>query len=137
MATASGVMGPKQTRGYFVVLSTISTTSQFNIAAGSGAGGSYQPGAITTQSATAPSGVANITANAVLKDMGKTVVSSTHTFRKVQLLVTSGPSITATAAATGLPFYIELNTGQNLQVNSGSSSYVGGAASVAYMPGLF
>jgi len=120
--------GLKQTRGYFVVLSSLSTNLQYNIAAGSGAGGSYLPGAVTTQAATAPSGVAVIPSGAVLKDMGKTVVSSTRTFRKVQTLIASGPSITATAAATGLPFYIELNTGQNMS-SAGTQ--------VAYLPGLF
>uniref|UniRef100_A0A6C0AP22 Uncharacterized protein n=1 Tax=viral metagenome TaxID=1070528 RepID=A0A6C0AP22_9ZZZZ len=128
MATASGVMGPKQTKGYFVVLSSISTSLQYNVAAGSGAGGSYQPGAVTTQAAAAPSGVAVIPSGTLLKDMGKTVVSSTHTFRKVQTLLASGPSITATAAATGLPFYIELSTGQSLST---------AGTQVAYMPGLF
>jgi hypothetical protein len=119
--------GLKQTRGYFVLLSTLNSSIQFAIAAGSGAGGSYLPGAVTTQAGLAPSGVAAIPSGAVLKDMGKTVVSSTHTFRKVQTMVAQGPSITATAAATGLPFYIELNTGQNL-------SAVG--TQVAYLPGL-
>lgn len=120
--------GFKQTRGFFVVLSSLSTNLQYKIAAGSGAGGSYLPGAVTTQAQDAPSGVAVIPSGAVLKDMGKTVVSSTHTFRKVQILVANGPNITATAAATGLPFYIELNTGQNM-------SSVG--TQVAYLPGLF
>jgi hypothetical protein len=117
----------KQTRGFFVVLSSLSTSLQYNIAAGSGAGGSYLPGAVTTQASLAPSGAAAIPSGAVLKDMGKTVVSSTRTFRKVQTMVAQGPSIAATAAATGLPFYIELNTGQNLS-SAGTQ--------VAYLPGL-
>ncbi len=119
--------GMKQTRGFFVVLSSLSTSLQYNIAAGSGAGGSYLPGAVTTQASLAPSGAAAIPSGAVLKDMGKTVVSSTRTFRKVQTMVAQGPSIAATAAATGLPFYIELNTGQNLS-SAGTQ--------VAYLPGL-
>ena len=124
---ASGANSFKQNKGYFVVLSTLSTTSQFNVAAGVGAGGSYLPGPITTQASTAPSGVANLNAGAILKDMGKTVVSSTHTFRKVQAVVTNGPSVTSVAAATGQPFYIELVTNQAQQSM---------AASVAYLPGL-
>lgn len=122
MATASGVMGPKQTRGFFVVLSTISTQLQYAIAAGTGAGGSFLPGAVTTPYGT------NIGAGAVLKDMGKTVVSSTRTFRKVQNTLASGPALPNVATPLlGLPFYIELNTGQNLS-SAGTQ--------VAYLPGL-
>jgi hypothetical protein len=120
--------GMKQTRGYFVVLSTLTTALQYNIAAGSGAGGSFLPGAVTTQAGLAPTGVAVIPSGSVLKDMGKTVVSSTHTFRKVQTLVAGGPNITTSAAALGAVFYIELNTGQNMS-SAGTQ--------VAYLPGLF
>lgn len=120
--------GLKQTRGYFVVLSTLTTALQYNIAAGSGAGGSYLPGAVTTQATLAPTGVAVIPSGSVLKDMGKTVVSSTHTFRKVQTMVASGPAVsTVASAALGAVFYIELNTGQNLSSAS---------TQVAYLPGL-
>jgi hypothetical protein len=114
--------GMKQTRGFFVSIATIAPAQQFSIAAGSGAGGSYLPGAVTT-----PSTWSTISTAVLLKDMGKTVVSSTHTFRKVQALVTAGPSIVADQPLSGLPFYIKLNTGQNLSANT---------ASVAYLPGL-
>lgn len=127
MATASGAQGLKQTKGYFVVLSSLSTNVQYNIAAGSGAGGSYLPGAITTQASAAPSGAAVISPGAYLKDMGKTVVSSTHTYRKVQLVTAAAYPGTLTAAAQGVPFYIEL-PGSNLPVNP--------ATQVAYLPGL-
>jgi hypothetical protein len=123
MATASGMMGPKQTRGYFVLLSTLSTTLQYSIAAGTGAGGSYLPGAITTPY------LSTLSTSMLLKDMGKTVVSSTRTFRKVQPLIASGPAATTvTNPAAGASFYIELNTGQNLS-SAGTQ--------VAYLPGLF
>ena len=124
MATASGAQGLKQTRGYFVVLSSLSTNVQYNIAAGTGAGGSYQPGAISFPTA---SGAA-IPSGSYLKDMGKTVVSSIRTYRKVQLVTTNTyPGSGAVTAATGLPFYIEL-PGSNLPVNP--------ATQVAYLPGL-
>jgi hypothetical protein len=122
MATASGVMGPKQTKGFFVALSSIVSTLQYSIAAGTGAGGSFVPGAVTTPYLT------NIGAGAVLKDMGKTVVSSTRTFRKVQNTLASGPALpNVSTPLLGLPFYIELNTGQNLS-SAGTQ--------VAYLPGL-
>lgn len=123
---ASGVQGPKQTKGYFVVLSSLSTNVQYNIASGSGAGGSYLPGTVSYP--TSGTGVAAIPAGSYLKDMGKTVLSSTHTYRKVQLVTANAyPGAGAVAAATGLPFYIEL-PGSNLPVNP--------ATQVAYLPGL-
>jgi hypothetical protein len=113
--------GLKQTRGIFVLLSTLNSTSQFSIAAGSGAGGSYLPGAVTVPYSTL------VLSATLLKDMGKTVVSSTRTFRKVQPILANGPVIGASSPSVGLPFYIELNTGQNL-----SSA----TTQVAYLPGL-
>ena len=123
---ASGAQGPKQTKGYFVTLATLSTTSQFYQVNAGGAGGSFTPGNMLSNQG---SGTFEIPANRMLKDMGKTVVSTSHTFRKVQLLLVSGPNTTAgaTTAANGLPFYIELSTGQNSQA---------AAAQVAYLPGL-
>jgi hypothetical protein len=125
---ASGVQGPKQTKGYFVVVSSLSTTLQYNIAAGSGAGGNYLPGAITTQATSAPSGVNPIGSGQYLKDLGKTVVSSSRTFRKVQLVNAAAyPGNSALAAATGAPFYVELPTSTNM-VTPGTQ--------LAYLPGL-
>jgi hypothetical protein len=118
--------GLKQTRGMFVSLTTIPVSQQFSIAAGSGAGGSWAPGAVTS-----PAAWSTISSATALKDLGKTVVSSTRTFRKVQALIANGPTTSTTGAGAqpvfGLPFYIELNTGQNLSAN---------AANVAYLPGL-
>jgi hypothetical protein len=126
---ASGVQGPKQTRGYFVALSALPSTQQFMSSGSGGAGGSYLPGVMTPGGNTASGNAGVIASGSVLKDMGKTVVSSTHTFRKVQLVVAGGPafSTNVTAANTGAPFYIELVTGQSAQAT---------AASVAYLPGL-
>jgi hypothetical protein len=123
---ASGVQGPKQTKGYFVTLAPLVSSMQFVNTGSSGAGGTYVPG-VMTGSGGAGAQVSSIAANSMLKDMGKTVVSSTRTFRKVQLMVPNGPSVSSQAAATGMPFYIELSTGQTSQAN---------AAQVAYLPGL-
>jgi hypothetical protein len=66
-----------------------------------------------------------------LKDLGKTVVSSNRTFRKVQLVVKGATGVSSSASTAG-PFYtgyIELATG---------NSYVAGSAPavVAFVPGL-
>lgn len=125
---ASGVQGPKQTKGYFVTVAPLVSSLQYNIAAGSGAGGSYLPGVITTQANNSPTGADTIPAGQYLKDLGKTVVSSTHTFRKVQLVTPRAyPGSSALAAATGAPFYVELPTSTNM-VNAGTQ--------LSYLPGL-
>lgn len=119
-------LGPKQSKGYFVTLAALPSTQQFIWSGASGAGGSYTPGVMvagggnTSVSGTIASGV-------LLKDMGKTVVSSSHAFRKVQLVSSGGPVVGAPTALQGLPFYIELVTAQSAQ---------SAAAQVAYLPGL-
>lgn len=123
----------KQTNGYFVAVSTIVSTSQYVVsAASSGAGGSAVPPSFTK--AGTASG-ANFVTGAMLKDMGKTVVSSSHTFRKVQAVVAGSGAVNASTPLTGMPFYIELNTGNALQTGTGAD-YTG-AAPVAYLPGLW
>jgi hypothetical protein len=131
MATASGAEGFKQSRGYFVALANIPFGQQFNLTvAPSGAGGSWNSG---TMAAFTTGATSTIAANSLLKDMGKTVVktpadaAAPRVYRKVQLVHGTGPSVTATTPATGMPFYIELVTGQVSQSL---------AAPVAYMPGL-
>jgi hypothetical protein len=65
--------------------------------------------------------------------MGRTVVSSNRTFRKVQLITPSlAGGVTGTATTNGpyLTGYIELATGNALAVTGLS------VAPVAYMPGL-
>jgi len=137
---ASGAQGPKQTRGYFVPLGNcVPSMLQYN--GGSGAGGSFLPGAFSAAdwAGTGANGagrllssISSVGAGGLLRDMGKTVVSSNRTFRKVQLItpslaggvtgsnVTSGPYLTA---------YLELNSGNALASHAAP-------APVAYLPGL-
>ena len=146
MATASGVRGPKQTSGYYVPLASC-VGKIYKHTAGTGAGGSFLPGSFADADWAKVGGTAgpllstisSIGQGGLLKDMGKTVVSSNRTFRKVQLVVQgSANSSTFTgvggseAKDTAAPYftgYIELATG---------NSYVSGAtpAPVAFMPGL-
>jgi hypothetical protein len=73
-------------------------------------------------------------AGAILKDMGKTVVSSNRTFRKVQLVshsVVAGVAGANLASAPYLSGYIELSSGSNQAAASGAAP-----APVAYLPGL-
>ena len=132
---ASGSQGPKQSNGYFVPLKnllSLSTIQQYS--GGAGAGGSYLPGAFTKADWVVTGSVADclssIGGGGLLKDMGKTVVSSNRTFRKVQLVT---PAITAngtgvsTTAGPYLTGYLELAMG---------SSAAAVPAPVAYLPGL-
>jgi len=139
---ASGSQGPKQTRGYFVPLLDC-RDKVYVYTPGSGAGGSFLPGSFSAGNtwcranaveSAALSSLSSIGAGGLLRDMGKTVVSSNRTFRKVQLVTPSlaagvtGASDTVSAFATG---YIELATG-----NAYASAARGSVAPVAYMPGL-
>ena len=56
--------------------------------------GNYTPGRFTSISPAIP-------ANAVLRDMGKTIVSDGRSFRNVQLIVCSGAGVSAGAASYG------------------------------------
>ena len=133
---ASGVRGPKQTGGYYVPLGNlVSASSIKTYVAGSGAGGSFLPGTFTQADWATTGGLVLPLISSVgaglLKDMGKTVVSSNRTFRKVQLVVPGGTGVSSSASTAG-PFYtgyIELATGP---------SYVAGAspAPVGFLPGL-
>ena len=117
----------KQTNGYFVAVSTLVSANQFAVSApATGSGGDYK--VVTFSNAGSTSNPGNIVANTMLKDMGKTVVSSTRVFRKVQAVnPAGGQAVSPTTNATGLPFYIELAMG-----NQGA----GAPAPVAYLPGL-
>ena len=138
MANASGFRGQKQTNGYFVPIGNCANkVLQYNGSAG--AGGSFLPGVFTAadwasngSSASAlTSSISTIAAGGLLKDMGKTVVSSSRTFRKVQLVTATATGVSGTSTMNG-PFltgYIELGTG-----NGGLPTTAG--APVAYMPGL-
>ena len=140
---ASGANGFKQTNGYFVPLGDC-VPKMLHYKDAGGAGGSFLPGQFTladwvnpasTKNAGAVlSTISSVGAGGLLKDMGKTVVSSNRTFRKVQLVC---PSLNGSAnlvkSGEG-PFYtayIELSTGLNLGVGATPAP-----APVAYMPGL-
>ena len=141
---ASGVQGPKQSRGYFVPTGNC-CDKVYGYTAGSGAGGSYLPGSFDSGSVWCRannaqkillSSISSVGAGGLLKDMGKTVVSSNRTFRKVQL-VAAGNTATSFAPVNGdstssgpyLTGYIELATGNQLTALTPCSP-------VAYMPGL-
>lgn len=134
---ASGSQGPKQTRGYFVPLGRCDN-KVLQYSGGSGAGGSFLPGNFTAANWVASdarvSTINGVGAGGLLRDMGKTVVSSNRTFRKVQLVA---PSAVGAAGVVGvdttsgpyLTAYIELATGNALVTASAP-------APVAYLPGL-
>lgn len=133
---ASGSQGPKQTRGYFVPLGRCDN-KVLQYSGGDGAGGSFRPGNfqaadwVTTDARV--STINGVGAGGLLRDMGKTVVSSNRTFRKVQLISPSpagGVNGLDTTKGPYLTAYIELATGNALTV-AGTV-----AAPVAYLPGL-
>jgi len=145
---ASGSQGPKQSRGYFVPLGSC-VGKVYSYTPGSGAGGAYLPGsfAVATWSQAGGaagallSSISSIGQGGLLRDMGKTVVSSNRTFRKVQLLgpsladgVTNGNnSATDFSSQTTNPYltgYVELSTGRS---GPGPAASV---APLAYLPGL-
>ena len=135
MANASGFRGQKQTNGYFVPLGNC-VGKIFKYDGASGAGGSFLPGnfgAVDWATGALMSTIATVGAGGLLKDMGRTVVSSNRTFRKVQLITPSlAGGVTGTAAQNG-PYYtgyIELATGNALAVTNATP------APVAYLPGL-
>ena len=135
---ASGSQGPKQSHGYFVPLGDC-RSKVLRYTGGVGAGGSFLPGAFSPatwndsdSNSKYLSSISSLGAGGLLKDMGKTVVSSNRTFRKVQLVA---PSLAAgVVGGTGsngqyLTGYVELATGN--AVASDASP-----APVAYLPGL-
>jgi len=134
MANASGFRGQKQTNGYFVPLADC-RASVLNYTEGSGAGGSFLPGSFSSAASTLDSvylsSISSLGAGGLLRDMGRTVVSSNRTFRKVQIV---GPSplagvngVVGSSTSKFNSCYIELATG---------NSWVTAAApaKVAYMP---
>ena len=136
---ASGSQGPKQTNGYFVPLGNCTDKiSQYSGAGG--AGGSFLPGnfsradwtVASTGAGALLSSISSIGAGGLLKDMGKTVVSSNRTFRKVQLVAPSLAGGVVGVDTTKGPYltgYVELATGNALATHAAP-------APVAYLPGL-
>ena len=138
---ASGSQGPKQTHGYFVPLGDC-VPKMLQYSGGAGAGGSFLPGVFTladwanTASANSAgkllSSISSVGAGGLLRDMGKTVVSSNRTFRKVQLVTPSlaaGVTGSTATAGTYLTAYVELSYGNQLATDAHP-------APVAYLPGL-
>jgi hypothetical protein len=138
--------GLKNTAGGFFIPVGRCDNLVFAYTPGTGAGGSAVPGSFTgvpwagataTQPNRATSTIAAAGAGGVFKDMGKTVVSASRVFRKVQLLVSSNVSTGGVnGAATGsvtdyLTGYIELMSG------NGPPATAGNAAPVAFYPSMF
>ena len=156
MSSVGPTCGPKQSNGYFVPLSGC-VNKVLSYSGGAGAGGSFLPGAFAVadwcnsgNAACSPfvSSISTIGAGGLLKDMGKTVVSSSRTFRKVQLIApglnTAGTSGVSTTSGPYLTGYLELSTGQSGVAAGLAGGALGNAANtaahvaqVAYMPGLF
>lgn len=136
-----------QARGYFIPLGNVAN-KVLAYTPGSGAGGSYLNGSFATApwsafgSAASPytSTISTIGAGGVLRDLGKTVLSSGRVFRKVQLLVPTvstfgvgGAAPGATANADYLTGYIELHSATQTDDFPGGT----GPAQVAYYPTLY
>jgi hypothetical protein len=130
--------------GFFIPVGNVATgVLAYN--PGSGAGGSFVAGnfvlAAWAQGGSTPvrqtSTISSAGAGGLLRDMGKTVVSSGRTFRKVQLMTSTistggvnGQSGTTPPNTDYLTAYIEIASGPN------SLSQAGSAAPVAYFPSV-
>jgi hypothetical protein len=137
--------GLKNTAGGFFIPVGRCDNLVFAYTAGTGAGGSAVAGNFTavpwagpnaTQPNRATSTIAAAGAGGVFKDMGKTVVSASRVFRKVQLLVSSNVSTGGVNGSAGgitdyLTGYIELMSG------NGPPTTAGNAAPVAFYPSMF
>ena len=92
MATGSGAFGLKagfnqSGGGYYTVISTIAVANFQAYTPGTGSGGATTAGTIATYNYAADGAINTsslLAVGNVLKDMGKTVVSSGRTFRKFQ-----------------------------------------------------
>ena len=114
---ASGANSFKQSHGYFIPLADC-RSAILNYSGAGGAGGSFLPGNFvaatwndTDLNSRYLSTLSSMNAGGILRDMGKTVVSSNRTFRKVQLVAPSlAAGVVGSAATSGdyLTGYIEL-----------------------------
>jgi hypothetical protein len=93
-SVAPSAGGFSQSNGYFVT--TAATTLQV-YTPGSGSGGSFRVGSFA-----AGTGVLVTGANDVLRDMGKTVISSSRVFRKVQVVDDAANPIVAGTVPGGV-----------------------------------
>ena len=139
--------GLKNTGGFFIPVGNC-LSKVFAYTEGSGAGGSFTPGNFvnapwadvgTATAINATSTINTAGAGGVFRDMGKTVVSASRVFRKVQLLVSSAVSTGGVSGQNGsspdvdyLTGYIELMSG-----NNGPTPTALNAAPVAYYPSQF
>lgn len=80
---------------YLAIVSTLNVANFLTYTAGTGSGGAALPGSFAAYNNDGNVLNGQLNAGGMLKDMGKTVISSGRVFRKVQVM--------ATAAATGLP----------------------------------
>jgi hypothetical protein len=128
MAANSGAFGAKpgfnqSGGGYYVVVSTIAPAQLLQVVtAGSGSGGAYAQPVLSTNSWWTQTGYSSLSsvylaAGRLLRDMGKTITSSSRTFRKFQLVAPRSLSTggvtgnVGTSADTGyLDFYVEVPT---------------------------
>jgi hypothetical protein len=83
--------------GYFLVISTVTPSQILTWSGGSGSGGAYAVGSFLPYSTLTPAANLNYSSvysiGRVVRDMGKTIVSSGRTFRKFQgLAPTTGNS---------------------------------------------
>lgn len=103
--------------GYFYAVSDV-VASKLNVyTPGSGSGGAVTAGTLAPASgAQLPGGVSTLfLAGRIVKDMGKTVVSSSRTFRKIQAVVATSGGASAALGVAGdatnnnyASFYVEM-----------------------------
>ena len=77
---------------YYVVISSIATSQFFTYSGSSGSGGSAAVGTFAAYTDTGNNWSSCLTAGKLIKDVGRTVVSSGRTFRKFQAVVNAGTS---------------------------------------------
>lgn len=155
MSAGSGAFGVKpgynqSGGGYYIAFSSITSTSILQISTvGSGSGGAYSnPNVVayaiqpSTGMSSLVTGAGVIAAGRVLRDMGKTVVSSGRAFRKFQAAV---PTVTSTGGVSGnvpntstgagdvgyLTFYLEVNSFGAATTGAGTSTGFGAPAPIA------
>jgi hypothetical protein len=129
MASGSGAFNVKggynQSGGdYYIVITDIAPSKLNVLTPGTGSGGSTTPGTLATATAAdLPANVSSLfVAGKLLKDMGKTIVSSSRTFRKIQAVAAGGAGpgsfgVTGSAASATSPGYVTfyLETGREGQ----------------------
>jgi hypothetical protein len=109
MATGSGAFGVnggynQSGGGYLVVVTDIAHTKLNVFTPGSGSGGATQVGTLAIATATDLPGATStlFLAGKIIRDMGKTLVSSGRTFRKIQAVASGNTSAIASLGVVGL-----------------------------------